>query len=119
MELYRKVKASERTPHDENPVHVIYKNGNAGTDLYDRRGGFWQFASLGNPPKYWLEPYTPQPPTMSVGYVPYQLCPKCNGDGDLWRFNSPSILGSNSRPICDVCNGAKIISQHITNTGTN
>ena len=40
----------------------------------------------------------------------WQLCPKCNGDGDLFRYNSPSIMGTNARPICDVCNGKKIIS---------
>lgn len=40
----------------------------------------------------------------------WQLCPKCNGDGDLFRYNSPSIMATNARPICDVCNGKKIIS---------
>ena len=40
-------------------------------------------------------------------YTPYQLCPKCNGDGDLARYNSPSI--TSLCPVCDVCNGAKII----------
>ena len=40
----------------------------------------------------------------------WQLCPKCNGDGDLFRHNSPPLLSTNARPICDVCNGKKIIS---------
>lgn len=42
--------------------------------------------------------------------VPYQLCPKCGGDGDLLRYNSPTLMGTNARPICDVCDGKKIIS---------
>ena len=42
--------------------------------------------------------------------VPYQLCPKCGGDGDLLRYNSPALMGTNARPICDVCDGKKIIS---------
>ena len=42
--------------------------------------------------------------------VPYQICPKCGGDGDLLRYNSPALMGTNARPICDVCEGKKIIS---------
>jgi DnaJ-class molecular chaperone len=45
--------------------------------------------------------------TLSSGW---QLCPKCNGDGDLYRYNSPPFISTNCRPICDVCNGKKIIS---------
>lgn len=41
--------------------------------------------------------------------VPYQLCPKCGGDGDLLRYNSPALMARNVRPICDVCDGKKII----------
>jgi hypothetical protein len=48
----------------------------------------------------------------STTVVPYQLCPKCNGDGDLSRYNSPAVMGTNARPICDVCNGNKIIPMH-------
>ena len=40
----------------------------------------------------------------------WQLCPKCNGNGDLLRYNSPSIQGTNAKPIFDVCEGEKIIS---------
>ena len=39
----------------------------------------------------------------------YQLCPKCNGDGHLGRYNSPAIASSNSLPQCDVCYGAKTL----------
>lgn len=39
----------------------------------------------------------------------YQLCPKCNGDGHLGRYNSPN-LGTSCNPMCDVCFGKKIIS---------
>jgi hypothetical protein len=44
-----------------------------------------------------------------INCVPYQICPKCDGDGDLFRHHSPAIMGTNARPICDVCNGKKII----------
>ena len=49
--------------------------------------------------------------------VPYQTCPKCNGQGsvskppyvpgDVHQWSSTSI-----NFICDVCNGAKIIPMH-------
>jgi DnaJ-class molecular chaperone len=38
----------------------------------------------------------------------WQLCPKCGGDGNLLRYNSPPIMSSSV--ICDVCNGKKIIN---------
>lgn len=41
----------------------------------------------------------------------WQLCPKCFGDGNLARYNSPSI--SSGIPICDVCHGKKIIERPI------
>lgn len=41
--------------------------------------------------------------------IPYQLCPKCSGDGDLSRYNSPAL--SYGAVVCDVCNGDKIIPQ--------
>lgn len=41
--------------------------------------------------------------------VPYQLCPKCHGDGNLSRYNSPALASTTCAPICDVCNGSKII----------
>ena len=43
-----------------------------------------------------------------INCVPYQLCPKCGGDGNLLRYNSPNLLGM-TVPICDVCEGKKII----------
>lgn len=39
----------------------------------------------------------------------WQLCPKCNGDGNLLRYNSPSV-SSNAAPICDICHGNKLIN---------
>jgi len=39
----------------------------------------------------------------------YQLCPKCNGDGNLARYNSPSMVSTDAALICDVCNGAKTL----------
>lgn len=46
---------------------------------------------------------------LVIGSVPYQLCPKCGGDGNLLRYNSPPVMGTNANPICDVCDGKKII----------
>ncbi|HCY40419.1 MAG TPA: hypothetical protein DHV48_03560 [Prolixibacteraceae bacterium] len=43
-----------------------------------------------------------------INCVPYQTCPKCGGDGNLLRYNSPNLLGM-TVPICDVCEGKKII----------
>lgn len=43
----------------------------------------------------------------------WQLCPKCNGDGHLGRYNSPMFSSSNSLPTCDVCNGSKIIAKPV------
>ena len=40
---------------------------------------------------------------------PKQLCPKCHGDGNLSRYNSPAIITTSASVICDVCFGAKII----------
>ena len=41
--------------------------------------------------------------------IPYQLCPKCNGDGNLLRYNSPAMMSTTIAPTCDVCDGNKII----------
>lgn len=47
----------------------------------------------------------------TIKYVPYQLCPKCNGDGivlvNKW-YGSPTSISSGVH-TCDVCNGNKII----------
>jgi DnaJ-class molecular chaperone len=52
--------------------------------------------------------------------VPYQLCPKCNGQGQVSK--PPYIAGdvhewtsSSCIFTCDVCNGSKIIPMHLTN----
>ena len=49
-----------------------------------------------------------------VQYVPYQKCPKCNGQGSV--SIPPHVAGdvgqwtsSATQYVCDVCNGAKII----------
>jgi DnaJ-class molecular chaperone len=48
--------------------------------------------------------------TLVVRYVPYQLCPKCMGQG---RVKAGSMEQSTPRTqtliVCDVCHGAKII----------
>lgn len=46
----------------------------------------------------------------AVGHVPYQLCPKCAGRG-----NVPTYYGSTSAPMamtCPVCAGEMIIPMH-------
>lgn len=52
-----------------------------------------------------------------VKVVPYQLCPKCNGDGQVmvqqWNGGNTSI--SSGMFTCDVCDGAKIIPMHALN----
>lgn len=49
--------------------------------------------------------------------VPYQLCPKCNGDGEVlvqnWNGGTTSI--STGMFTCNVCGGAKIIPMHVIN----
>jgi hypothetical protein len=44
--------------------------------------------------------------------IPYQLCPKCNGDGNLLRYNTPAMISTYSNVMCDVCNGDKIIKMY-------
>ena len=48
--------------------------------------------------------------------VPYQLCPKCNGDGHLmvkqWYGGTSMSSGMFG---CDVCGGSKIIPMHVIN----
>ena len=43
----------------------------------------------------------------------WQLCPKCNGDGHLGRYNPPMFASTTVTPVCDVCNGSKIIAKPI------
>lgn len=56
----------------------------------------------------------------TINYVPYQLCPKCQGDGQVmvqqWNQSPTSI--TNGPTTCDVCNGAKIIAMHPINIPT-
>lgn len=53
-----------------------------------------------------------QHPPQSKEISEYQICPKCNGDGHLGRYNSPGI-SSTVTPVCDVCNGAKLLIRPI------
>lgn len=41
-----------------------------------------------------------------VDHVPFQLCPKCNGNGNV------EMHGYSARVTCDVCCGMKIIPMH-------
>ena len=53
-----------------------------------------------------------------VSAVPYQLCPKCNGQGQVCRpqFITDNAMTTNAAYICDVCNGNKIIPMFIIKT---
>ena len=50
--------------------------------------------------------------------VPYQLCPKCGGDGTVmvqnWNGSNTSI--SSGLQTCNLCGGAMIIPMHIIPT---
>lgn len=48
--------------------------------------------------------------TYNDNVIGWQLCPKCNSDGNLFRYNSPSIIGTGTDTVCDVCKGKKIIN---------
>lgn len=43
----------------------------------------------------------------------WQLCPKCCGDGNLLRYNPSPFISTAIAPVCDVCNGAKILAKPI------
>ena len=56
---------------------------------------------------------------MLAAVVPYQLCPKCNGQGTVSK--PPYIAGdvyewssSSCQFQCDVCNGQKIIPMFVS-----
>ena len=45
-------------------------------------------------------------------YVPFQLCPKCNGEGQVWKttqWNGETTTISAGYVTCDVCDGVKVI----------
>jgi DnaJ-class molecular chaperone len=56
-----------------------------------------------------------------VSAVPYQLCPKCNGQGQV---SMPPYVAGDVRDVmstggifqCDVCNGNKVIPMFIIKT---
>jgi len=48
-----------------------------------------------------------------ANYIPYQLCPKCNGEGIIIAITGQIALYTQN--ICDVCAGAKIIPMHALN----
>lgn len=47
--------------------------------------------------------------------VPYQICPRCNGDGSIFnnQFSPDLTTISSGMATCDVCHGAKIIPMHV------
>lgn len=50
---------------------------------------------------------------VSMRSVPYQLCPRCNGEGKVFNLFQTT---SGPERACDVCNGAKVIPQHLIET---
>lgn len=46
-----------------------------------------------------------------ASHVPYQLCPKCNGEGYI--ANAKFDCTGHADFSCDICNGAKIIPMHV------
>jgi DnaJ-class molecular chaperone len=51
------------------------------------------------------------------GYVPFQLCPKCNGQGTVFKPSWYNTTTSTGPYPCDVCNGAKIIPMALVEIG--
>ena len=62
--------------------------------------------------------YTVKEPTACytvMSTVPYQLCPKCNGDGKILiqDRNGSNTDTSNGLQTCNLCKGAMVIPMHI------
>ena len=53
--------------------------------------------------------------TPKLETIPYQCCPKCNGEGYLKGVTKISLGNISTTPgfTCDVCKGEKIIPMHI------
>ena len=51
----------------------------------------------------------------TIQYIPYQLCPKCNGNGKIlinnW-YGSPTSISSGFE-TCNLCHGAMVIPMYI------
>lgn len=63
------------------------------------------------------QPPSPLPAGEQQQVGEWQLCPKCNGDGHLGRYNSPG-LSTTTHPLCDVCTGAKILMKPVISSTT-
>ncbi len=57
-----------------------------------------------------------KPPTVKA-YIPYQICPKCNGVGEHFPDNFGASTAMYMVP-CQVCKGAKIIPMYVKDIGT-
>ena len=62
--------------------------------------------------------YTIKKPTTCytvIATVPYQICPKCNGDGTVMiqDWNGSTTGTSNGLQTCNLCKGAMVIPMHI------
>ena len=47
--------------------------------------------------------------TDKCQFVPFQLCPKCNGNGTAYTLTTSSNYTTTTGGVCDLCNGAKVI----------
>jgi len=92
-------KSSNYEPVEEGNYQGLYKY------KYDVKGSGTFYTAKELLDKYLKATESIEPCTTSS----WQLCPKCNGDGNLSRYNSPN-LSTTTHPICDVCMGSKIIA---------
>ncbi len=92
-------------------VEMIYNkimNGSYGNEPIDKK--FNHFENEGIDWKSFLKR---KKVVNSAKTSEWQLCPKCLGDGNLGRYNSPPFASSTALPTCDVCQGAKIFVKPI------
>lgn len=57
----------------------------------------------------------------TVVWIPYQLCPKCDGEGVVLTQPYPDALMTvqySTTRVCPVCDGAKLISMKPLNLNT-
>ncbi len=101
-----KTKYYEQVKASDPPMTETYYFTDFGMMKYFPKTNIWIGNAGAKPVSWWLrECLTPQT-------IPWQLCPKCLGDGNLARYNSPAVT-SDACPLCDVCNGQKIIPEFV------
>ena len=61
-----------------------------------------------------LPPCKEQPTHKELSVVPYQLCPKCEGTGEMLIWPGEFAMAPPTREPCNLCNGAMVIPMYIT-----